>query len=87
MTKANLIQVCIVIGTGVTAFMVASKHQKVRRCGFIIGICCQPLWFISAMSAKQWGVAMTCFWYVFCYARGFYNAKPEQAADNRVGPG
>jgi ABC-type polysaccharide/polyol phosphate export permease len=86
-TKANLIQVLIVVGTGVTAFMVASKNQRVRRVGFVVGILCQPLWFMSAYWSKQWGIAITCFWYVFCYARGFHNAKPEQTDHNRVGPG
>lgn len=86
MSKHDIIQVLIVVGTGVTAFMVASKNQTVRRWGFVVGICCQPLWFMSAWWTKQWGIALTCFWYVFCYGRGFRNAKPEASPD-RVGQG
>lgn len=85
MTKENLVQVLIVVGTGTTAFLVASKNRKARRVGFAIGVLCQPLWFTSAWWTKQWGIAAVCFWYVFCYARGFRNARPEQADQNQVG--
>jgi hypothetical protein len=69
------VQVAIVVGTGLTAYMVASKSRPVRRVGFAIGVCSQPFWFMASYWSGQWGVCLTCFWYVFCHGRGFVNTK------------
>lgn len=69
-TWANLVQAVIVVGTGVTAYLVASNKDAVRKWGFRVGICCQPFWLWSAWHGGQWGIAGTCFWYAFCYHRG-----------------
>jgi hypothetical protein len=75
LTRAAWVQIAIVIGTGLTAFMIASKSRPVRRVGFAIGVCTQPFWFMASYWSGQWGVCLTCFWYVICHARGFVNTK------------
>lgn len=75
LSAADWVQVAILIGTGITAFMVGSKIQGVRRVGFAFGVATQPFWFLASYWSGQWGVCLTCFWYVFCHGRGFVNTK------------
>jgi hypothetical protein len=75
LSAAAWVQIAIVVGTGLTAYLVGSKNRAVRRVGFVFGVTTQPFWFLASYWSGQWGVCLTCFWYVYCHGRGFVNTK------------
>ena len=53
-------------------FMVGMKN-KWRRWGFVVGLACQPFWFITLINNHQWPVVISALVYTFSWACGFYN--------------
>jgi hypothetical protein len=58
---------------GPAAVWVVGWGGKHRRWGYIIGLVCQPFWFITLYENKQWPVFAVSFLYAFSWANGVYN--------------
>ena len=54
-------------------WLVGRKEVQVRRWGYVAGLCGQPFWLYTSITAKQWGIVALCLWYTFAWGSGFYN--------------
>lgn len=48
------------------------KNQY-RRWGYIIGLACQPFWFITLWENRQWPVFIVAFLYTASWLQGVWN--------------
>ncbi len=68
-TIANL-GICIL---GPIAVWFLMHKQKWMRWGYIIGLCSEPFWLLTALIHKQWGIVILAFIYSYCYTKGIWN--------------
>ncbi len=73
--KHNLLQAGIMTSAVLAIWLLTSKNPRARAWGCVAGFAGQPLWFISASPNKEWGIMLLCFWYGFCYIRGFFSNR------------
>lgn len=66
---------------GPAAIWVVGWRGKYRRWGYIIGIICQPFWFITLYCNEQWPVFVVAFLYMFSWLQGLWNywIKPKSS--------
>ena len=69
----DLVQAAILILSGVTAWLLASKHARVRRWGYVVGIVGEPFWLYASWVTNQWGVVLLALWWTAQYIRGAIN--------------
>lgn len=56
---------------GVSAiWLVGRTDPKVRRWGFVCGLCSQPFWLYTTITHAQWGIACMTLLYAFSWASG-----------------
>lgn len=58
---------------GPAAVFIVGMKNKYRRWGYIVGLACQPFWFITLYYNKQWPVFAVAFLYTASWAQGAYN--------------
>ena len=75
-TITNFVQACLLIFSGLAAYMLTSKKNKIRFFGCIIGLIGQIFWFWSSISTGAWGIFLLTIFYAIVYSRGIINNKP-----------
>lgn len=64
---------------GITIFgcsaiwLVGHNEHRIRRWGYVAGLCSQPFWLYTAIEAKQWGIVILSVFYGYSWGTGFYN--------------
>lgn len=59
---------------GVSAvFLVGQKNPRIKRWGYVCGICAQPFWAWTAWSHEQWGILAMCLLYGGSWLNGLRN--------------
>ena len=66
----NLAQIGILIFGCSAVYLVGNPDKRVRRWGYLLGLCGQPFWFWSSYQAGQWGIFALCCWYTFAWGKG-----------------
>ena len=58
---------------GCSAVWLVGRKEHWRRWGYVMGLCGQPFWFYTTITAEQWGIVLLCCWYTYSWAQGVYN--------------
>lgn len=59
---------------GMTAVMLLPcKDEKIRRWGYVLGVCAQPFWFYETYTKEQWGIFFLSIFYSINWLRGVWN--------------
>ena len=69
----NLIQAGIVACSATAAWLVNTPSKHHRGWAAVVGLCGQPLWFVTAWQHGQWGVLALSGWYTLAWARGVWH--------------
>lgn len=70
----NAIPQVFIMIFGVSAvWLVGRKLPKVRRWGYVCGLCSQPFWMWTTISHEQWGLVAMCAFYTYSWASGLMN--------------
>lgn len=59
-------------GVGST-YLVGLKNPRIRRWGYVTGMCAQPFWLYTTISHEQWGIVILCAFYFYSWFNGFRN--------------
>jgi hypothetical protein len=71
MSTGSIIAQAGIMAFGVSAiWLVGQTNPKVRRWGFVCGICSQPFWLYTTISHEQWGIAAMSLLYAASWANG-----------------
>lgn len=70
---STISQVGITIFGCSAIWLVGRRDQKLRRWGYVAGLCSQPFWFYTTIAAEQWGIVALSIWYTYAWASGLYN--------------
>ncbi len=71
----DLEQAIILICSGVSIFLFASRNRKHRFIGFIIAVCGQPFWWHTSWAHGQWGIFILSIWFTLNHLRGIWNNR------------
>lgn len=72
---------------GVSAiWLVGRKEPRVRRWGFVCGLCAQPFWLWTTLSHEQYGIAALCLLYGYSWASGLRNNWRIEPCPNTADP-
>jgi len=66
-------QVFIMIFGVSAVWLVGRRTPKVRRWGYVCGLCAQPFWLWTTVAHEQWGIAAMCAFYAYSWASGLRN--------------
>ena len=59
---------------GVSAiWLVGCRTPRIKRWGYVCGLCSRPFWLWTTIAHEQWGIAMMSALYGFSWARGAMN--------------
>ena len=58
-------QVFIMIFGVSAVWLVGRRTPKVRRWGYVCGLCAQPFWLWTTVAHEQWGIAAMCAFYAW----------------------
>lgn len=72
-----IIQVILAVTAILALYLVGSNERQTRAYAGIIGMAGQPLWFLSAYQAGQWGIAAVSVCYLYQWWRVYNNNKRE----------
>ena len=75
----DLVSQWMIVILGPSAVFVVGLKGRWRRWGYVIGLACQPFWFITLWQNKQWPVFVVAFLYTYSWGQGFWNhfVKPS----------
>ena len=74
MDKIDIVcQVGISIFGATAIWLVGRRDEKVRRFGYLCGICSQPFWFTTCLRHKHWGIFILSFFYAYSWLAGAWN--------------
>jgi len=71
----HIMQAAILLISGSSIAMFASKDRKWRMIGFCVAICGQPLWWYTSWQAGKWGIFVLSLWFTVNHARGIFNNR------------
>jgi hypothetical protein len=71
-TLDTLAQIGILL-CGVSAVWLVGCKGRVRRYGYLCGLCAQPFWLYTTLMHEQYGIAAMCAFYGFSWGRGLWN--------------
>ena len=69
----DITQLGIIVFGPLAIFLVTARNPKVRRWGYICGLCSQPFWFWTTAIHEQWGIFALSVFYAFSWAKGVWN--------------
>lgn len=73
MLNLDIISQYAILLFGPVAVWVVGWDNKYRRWGYVIGLACQPFWFITLWQNEQWPVFVVAFLYTASWGQGFWN--------------
>jgi len=57
---------------GAGAIWLVSRKEDWKRWGYIVGMCGQPFWLITAWHNQQWGIIVLTLFYAYSWGQGIY---------------
>lgn len=73
MNTMNIVAQAIIAVCGVGAIYLVGRKDRVRRWGYVLGLCAQPAWLYTTISHEQYGIAALCLLYTLSWANGLKN--------------
>lgn len=74
----QVIQILILIFSGVSIFMLSRKDIKYHLWGHVIGLAGQPLWVVTSYQNDQFGIQVLCIVFIYSYISGIRNCYAKR---------
>lgn len=66
-------QIVIIACGAASVWLTAQRAVRVRRWGYIVGLCAQPAWFWTTIYHEQYLIAALAVWYTYSWGQGIWN--------------
>lgn len=75
---ADIIQVYILITSGLMVYYVKSPQVRQRKMGYWVGIIGEPAWVYSTLTNQQYGMFLLSLWYTFNFILGLFYLRNQE---------
>ena len=76
-TLEAVLQYIILIGGGITIYLITRVSTRKRMYGYILGALIEPIWLWDAYLDHNWGIFLLCLVYTASYWDGFKKHRQE----------